>query len=278
MILITTPGGKVGSEIVKLLQARGEPMRLGAHTVEKARRDFPAAEIVHFDFADEASVRSALRGVTRLYLAAPGEMPADPVKRVVDLAKEAGVEHIVKLSALGADQGKNPFRDAERHIQGSGLAWTFLRPSWFMQNYSTLSARGIREQGTIMEPAGDAATGFVDARDIAAIGVAALTEGGHAGQAYAITGPAALTREQVAATISAATGREVRYLPISEEDFQGAMSGAGMPAAYVGLMTGLYRMVRAGHTARVTDDVQRVTGRAPTTFEQFARDHVTSWQ
>lgn len=278
MILITTPGGKVGSEIVKVLQARGDALRLGAHTVEKARKDFPSAEIVHFDFGDEASVRAALKGVTALYLAAPGEMPADPVKRVVDLAKEAGVKRVVKLSALGAEQGENPLRDAERHIEGSGLAWTFLRPSWFMQNYSTLSAQSIREQGAIMEPAGDAATGFVDARDIAALGVAALTEDGHAGQAYAITGPAALTRQQVAAAISAATGREVRYVPVSEEQFQGAMSGAGMPAAYVGLMTGLYAMVRAGYTATVTDDVQRVTGRAPISFEQFARDHVTSWQ
>ncbi|MFC4453155.1 SDR family oxidoreductase [Deinococcus sonorensis] len=278
MILITTPNGKVGSEIVRQLQAQGTPVRVGAHTVEKARAAFPDTEVVHFDFNDEASVHAALQGVDRLYLASPGPMPAAPVKRVVDLAKEAGVQHVVRLSALGAEQGDNPLRDVERHLEASGLQWTFLRPNWFMQNYSTDMAGGIREQGQLLEPAGDAATGFVDARDIAAVGVAALTTDGHAGQAYGITGPAALTRTEVAAAISAATGREVQYQPISEEQYQQVMGRAGAPDAYVGLMTNLYQMVRAGYTATVTDDVQRVTGRAPISFEQFARDHADTWR
>lgn len=277
MILITTPNGKVGSEIIQQLQNRGEPARIGAHTVEKARAAFPGADVVRFDYADEANIRAALQGVDKLYLASPGEMPAEPVNRVVDLAKAAGVRHIVRLSAMGVEYGDSPLRQVERHIESSGIAWTFLRPSWFMQNYSTSMADGIR-QGTLMEPAEGAATGFVDTRDIAAVAVAALTEDGHAGQAYPITGPEALTREQVAQKISAATGREVRYQPVTPEQFEAGMRGAGAPDAYVGLMSALYGFVRAGQTAQTTDAVQRVTGRPPIDFDQFARDHAEAWR
>ena len=276
MILITTPNGKVGSEVVRQLQAKGEQIRIGVHTVEKAQEAFPGADVVHFDFGNEDSVRSALQGVDKLYLASPGEMQAMPVNRVVDLATEAGVKHVVRLSAMGVEYGDSPLRQVERHIEASGLAWTFLRPSWFMQNYSTGMADAIR-QGTVMEPAGDAATGFVDARDIAAVGVAALTEEGHAGQAYAITGPEALTRDQVAAKISAATGKPVRYRAVSPQEFETGMRGAGVPEAYVGLMGTLYGFVRAGQTAALTNDVQQVTGRAPISFDQFARDNADAW-
>ncbi|WP_019588764.1 SDR family oxidoreductase [Deinococcus apachensis] len=276
-VLVTTPNGKVGQEVVRQLQERGVEVRVGAHTVDKARQAFPGAEVVRFDYADEASVREALQGVDAVYLASPGDMPAEPVKRVVDLAREAGVGRIVRLSAMGVEHSENPLREVERHIEASGLAWTFLRPSWFMQNYATMNADMIRG-GTLYEPSGDARTSFVDARDIAAMAVAALTEEGHAGQAYTITGGEALSRDEVVAAISDATGKSVKYVPISDEDLGQAMRAQGAPEAYVGLMTALYQAVRAGHSAQVTDDVRRVTGRDPTPFEQFARDHADVWR
>ncbi len=278
MILVTTPNGKVGSEVVRQLQEKGERVRIGAHTVEKARQAFPGAQVVPFDFADEASVRAALEGVDKLYLASPGDMPAAPVNRAVDLAKEAGVKRVVRLSALGAEQGDNPLRDVEKHIEASGLEWTFVRPSWFMQNYSNTHAEMIREQGVLAEPAGDAKTGFVDARDIAAVAVAALTQDGHAGQAYAITGGEALDRDEVARLISDATGQDMKYVPITDEQLQERMRQSGASESYVALMTNAYGVVRAGHTARVTDDVRRATGKDPIPFAQFARDYAEVWK
>lgn len=277
MILITTPNGKVGSEVVRQLQARGEALRVGAHTPDKAREAFPGAEVVHFDFEDEASVRAALQGVDRLYLASPGDMAAAPVNRVVDLAKEAGVQRVVRLSAMGVQYGDSPLRQVEQHIEASGLDWTFLRPSWFMQNYSTMSADSVKA-GVVAEPAGDAATSFVDARDIAAVAVAALTGEGHTGQAYTITGPEALTRDEVARQLSQVTGHEVTYQNITPEQLKAGMTAAGASPAYVGLMDALYGFVRAGQTAQVTDDVQRVTGQPPRSFAQFAQDHASSWK
>jgi uncharacterized protein YbjT (DUF2867 family) len=277
MILVTTPNGKVGSEVAKQLLEQGHPVRLGAHTVEKAQAAFPQAEVAPFDFADEDKARAALVGIEALYLASPGDSQAEPVKRVVDLAKEAGVERVVRLSAMGVEASDNPLREVEQHLEVSGLQYTLLRPSWFMQNYSTTNAQSIRAQGAFYEPSGDAKTGFIDARDIAAVAVKALTEDGHHAQAYVLTGGRAYDRYEVAAAISQATGKAVTYQEVSEAQFQEGMTSAGMPEHYVALLTGLYQIVRAGHTAAVTDTVEKVTGRAPTTLEQFARDHKDVW-
>ena len=156
MILVTTPNGKVGSEVVKQLLEQGESVRLAAHTPQKARDAFPDAEVVPFKFGEEESVQAALQGVSALYLASPDPMP--PVQQVVDLAQEAGVKRVVRLSAMGIEESDNPLRQIERYIEASGLKWTFLRPNWFMQNYSTTNAQSVREQGVIAEPAGDAKT------------------------------------------------------------------------------------------------------------------------
>ena len=200
------------------------------------------------------------------------------MRRAVGLAKEAGVERIVRLSAMGIEGSDNPLRRVEQTIEASELTWTHLRPNWFMQNFSTTSAEGIRERGVLAEPAGDAKTSFIDTRDIAAVAVKALTEEGHGGQAYTLTGQQAHGRYEVADAISQATGKEVRYEPLSEEAFRERMSGAGMPEDYLELMTGLYQAVRAGYTAETTDTFEQVTGRAPITLGQFARDYKEVWQ
>ncbi len=277
MILITTPNGKVGSVVVKEMLEQGRTVRLGAHTPEKAQAAFPQAEVVPFDFSDEDKVRAALTGVSALYLASPGDARAEPVERVIDLAKEAGVERIVRLSAMGVENSDNPLREVEKHLEASGLQYTLLRPSWFMQNYSTLHADSIRTQNAFYEPAEDAQTGFIDARDIAAIAVKALTEDGHHAQAYALTGARAYSRYEVADAIAQATGKTVTYEPVTEAQFQESMTSAGMTESYLALMTSLYQAVRAGHTSAVTGTVERVTGRAPISLERFAHDYKDVW-
>jgi len=277
MILITTPNGRVGSEVVKQLQANGTHIRVGAHTVEKARAAFPEAEVVHFDYSDESSIRAALHGVDKLFLAAPGQIPVGLVNRTVDLAKELGVQHIVKLSSMSVAHMDGSLRQSEQHIEASDLAWTFLRPNWFMQNYSTAGADGVR-QGRVVEATEGEATSFVDARDIAAVAVVALMEDGHTNRAYTLTGPAALTRDQVAEQLSAVLGREVRYVPIADEQLQQGMRSAGVPDAAVHHTSTLFAAVRAGKTRIVTDDVQQVTGRLPISFEQFVADHTDAWR
>lgn len=278
MILVTTPNGKVGSALAAQLLERGEAVRLGAHTPAKAQADFAQAQVVHFDFGDPASVRAALAGVAALYLAAPATTDPEQVNRVVDLAVEAGVRRIVRLSAAGVEHSETGLRQIERHIEGSGVEWTMLRPSWFFQNYSTANAAAIRERGAIFEAAGDGKTAFVDTRDIAAVAVRALTESGHHGQGYTITGGRAYDRSEVASAIGAAAGRPVRYVALTDAAFRDSVAPLGWPPEYVELMSGLYAAVRAGHTAATTDVVQRVTGQAPISLEQFANDSRDAWR
>jgi len=274
-ILVTTPTGKVGQEIVRLLGQRGASLRLGAHTLDTARAAFPGLEVVKLDHQDPATHAAAVAGVDALYLAAPGDFPAAPEKALVDAAGKAGVKRVVKLAAFGIEHSDNPLRQVEQHVRGSGLAWTFLHPTWFMQNYSTSMAASLRA-GMLAEPAGDRKTAFVDTRDIAAVAVEALTRPGHEGKTYALTGPELLGRADVARLVGEAVGRPVRYQAITDEQFRAAM-GPVLSRSYLELLSALYAMVRAGATEVKTDTVREVLGRAPIDFATFARDHRSAW-
>lgn len=275
-VLVTTPNGKVGSQVVKLLVKKGIPVRVAAHHIAKAQAAFPDAKIVAFDFFDSSTWSAALEGVTALYHAAPGDFAAEPQNQLIDEAKAAGVRRVVRLSALGVELGESPMRDIERHIEQSGLEYTLLRPTWFMQNFSTQHAEPIRN-GVLTEPAGDATTAFIDARDIAAVAVEALTEDGHHGKAYPLTGDALLTRYEVAEKLGAGLGKSVTYIPQSDEEFR-ATNQVYLSPIYVEILSSLYGAVRAGYASTKTDTVETVLGRAPIGFDQFVADHRQVWQ
>lgn len=275
-ILVTTPNGKVGSEVIRLLAEQGVPVRIGAHTVEKAAQAFPGAEIVHFDYADAASVEAALAGVTALYFAAPGYMDFEPQARVLELAQAAGVKRVVRLSAMGVEQTDGALRRIEQMLEASAFEWTILRPTFFMQNFSTGSAYAIAH-GTLAEPTGDGKTSFIDTRDIAAVAAKALTEAGHHGQIYVLTGARPFSRYEVAAMIGEAIGRPVQYIPLTDEQFSEGMK-AYMSPAYIGLLLGIYGSVRAGWTEVVSEDVPKLLGRPAITLEQFVQDHRAVWE
>jgi len=276
-ILVTGATGKVGGEILTQLIAKGVDVRAGFHHPEKA--DVAGAEVVHFDYSDPATIEAALEGVTKLFLMAPpAGNAAELENRVTDLAKKAGVKHIVKLSAAGVEGvDNNPLRIAEKHVEASGVPFTLLRPTWFSQNFSTGQLEAIRD-GAIRIPAGDGKTAFVDTRDIAAVAVAAFTEDGHANKAYIITGGKALDHSEVAAIISKAIGKEVRYEAITDEEFRAITTAQHWPSDIAEMMSTLYSMIRQGWTTIVTNDVAEVLGRPPISFEQFAADHAEVWK
>lgn len=274
-ILVTTPTGKVGQELVAILTARGAPVRLGAHSVEKTRAAFPGLEVVRLDHADPATHAAAVEGVEAVYLASPGDFPSAPEKALVDAAKRAGVRRIVKLGAMGAEQSDNPIRQVEEHVRASGLAFTFLHPTWFMQNFTTSMAGAIKA-GTLAEPAGDRKTAFIDARDIAAVAAKALLEPGHDGQTYTLTGPELLSRAEVARALSSELGRPVAYLAVTDEQFRAAVKDVLRPS-YTELLSWLYAAVRSGQTEVRTGTVQELLGRPPITFARFAKDHRAAW-
>lgn len=274
-ILVCNANGKVGREVARALLAAGEKIRIGARNGAGAKAGFPGAEIVAFDYTQPATLAAAMQGVDAVFSAAPYELEPGATKALIAAAKASGVKRFVKLSALGAEADPNsPHTLAERALAESGLEWTVLRPTFFMQNYATMSAGSIRA-GAIYEPAADGATSFVDTRDIAAVAVIALTRPGHNGKAYALTGPAALTRTEVAAAISQAIGKPVTYVPVDDAALRGAMAGAA--PSLIELMSTLFGYIRQGYTAAVSGDFEKVTGRKPRDFASFARDSKAAW-
>jgi uncharacterized protein YbjT (DUF2867 family) len=272
MILVTGASGTVGSEVLKALVARGVPVRAGYRT---RTPPVPAGvESVALDYDRPETIRPALDGVKTVFLISN---TVAPEKGVVDAARRAGVRRIVKLSALHAGEEDFVFgrwhRAVEKHIEASGLAWTFLRPNGFMQNVLTYMAGTIRSQSAIYSSAGNGAVSYVDVRDLGAVGAAVLAESGHESQAYDLTGPSALTYMQVAETLSRVLGRPIRYVPITHEQYkQGAMA-AGTPEAYADAIVDLNRYYAEGKMSEITPTLRLLSGRDPTPFEQFARDH-----
>jgi uncharacterized protein YbjT (DUF2867 family) len=276
-ILITTPDGKVGSEVAQILEKNGKPFVLASHGPEKTKKSHPKAEIVSFNFKEESTWKTALKDISTVYVAAPGDWPSDPVKKFIYYAISQNIKKFVYLSALGVDANEEiPLRQTELHLEKVAPEWTVVRPTWFMQNFSTGMAGAIKS-GTLAEPAADGKTGFIDARDIAEVITKALTESGHNKKYYNLTGPKLLDRNNVCEIISKATGKPLKYAPISDEEFRKAMKDY-MPTSYLELMSNLYSGVRAGWTAVLTEDVSKVLGKPPRSFEAFASDFADTWK
>ena len=273
MILVTGASGTVGSEVVKALGATDARVRAGYRT---RPQNIPSGvESVALDFDDGDTVDAALMGVETVFLLST--MVAHE-RHVVDAAKRAGVKRIVKLSVNNANKEGFTFarwhRAIEKHIEASGLAWTFLRPAGFMQNFFNYMGDTIRKQSAFYTATGTTGRGaHIDARDIGAVAARVLTGKGHEGKAYELTGPAAISYDEAARVLSKAVGREIRHVAITPEQLRAGALGMGMPAPYVDALVDLDRAYAAGELTQVSSTVKDLTGRDPIRFEQFAKDY-----
>jgi uncharacterized protein YbjT (DUF2867 family) len=275
-ILVSNANGKVGQEVVRALVAGGYDVRVGARDVETAKAQFSPAEIVALDLTKPETLAAAVQGVGAIFSAAPYELLPNGEAALIAAAQAAGVSRFVKLSVIPHEPNPtSPHALAEKALAESKLAWTVLRPNFFMQIYSTLTAGQVRS-GAIYEPAADGATSFVDTRDIAAVAAVALTQPGHEGKAYVLTGPAALTRAEVAAELSRAIGKPISYVAVDDAALRGSLARA--PAMLVELASALFGWVRKGSTADVSDDIALVTGRPGRDFATFAADYANVWR
>ena len=251
--------GKTGRRVVRGLAARGIPVRVGSRTGEPP-----------FDWENPATWTPALRDVDSVYLtyypdlAVPGAV--DAVRAIVDQAATSGVRRVVLLSGRGEDEA----RRAEDVVRASSLQWTILRCSWFNQNFSENYFLDPILDGRVVLPAGNVAEPFVDADDIADVAVAALTEDGHAGRLYELTGPRLLTFAQAVGEIAGATGRTIQYVPVSASDYKVVLTEANVPDDFVWLVDYLFTTVLDGRNASLADGVQRALGREPRDFADYA--------
>jgi uncharacterized protein YbjT (DUF2867 family) len=257
--------GKTGRRVAQRLTARGLSVRVGSRSGEPP-----------FDWDDEATWAPALQDVGSVYvsyypdLAVPGSVAA--VRSFAKLAAERGIRRLVLLSGRGEEEAQR----AERAVQEVSAGWTVVRCSWFNQNFSENYLLEPILEGEVVLPAGDVPEPFVDTDDIADVAVAALTEEGHAGQLYELTGPRLLTFAEAIAEISQATGRKIRFVPITVEEYASVLAEQEVPAGFVWLLTYLFTEVLDGRNAYLTDGVQRALGREPRDFADYARDAATT--
>jgi uncharacterized protein YbjT (DUF2867 family) len=277
MILVTGATGTNGRELVDELKKRRVPFRAMLRDANKRSLLPEGVEIVEGDFAKPDTLARALDGVDHAFLVSPSsEQSGELEKSFIAAAKNAGVAHVVKLSVIGADLHSTSrfqrfHREVEIELENSGMGWTNLRPNLFMQ--TTLSYKPtIVSQNAIFASAGNSRISAVDVRDIAAVAAVMLTEAGHEGKNYVITGPEPLTHTEMAAHLSEALGKQVRYVDVPYSVTRDALLQMRIPAWQVEGIIELNDMYKRGEAAGVTDTVRSVAKKEPITFARFARD------
>ena len=276
MILVTGATGNVGRPLVGLLSNAEVPFRAFVRDPERARAALgPTVALAEGDFAEPATLDAALEGVDRMFLlSGNSELETDAVR----VASRAGVGRVVKQSALGVGLDPPPFhRRIEEKLERSGLGFTHLRPTAFMQTLAAYLPALIDAGGTFRLPAGAGRVAWVDTRDISAVAFRALTEDGHEGEAYPITGPETLSIAEVAEKLSAATGRPIRYEDVPPDAARELMVRNGLPPSFAEFLVAFYGLVSEGATDFVTQSIPEVTGAPGRTFGAFAEEHASSF-
>ena len=279
MILVTGATGDIGGQLCELLKANDIPFRAMCRKQPQIDRFRDRGiEAVPGDFSDPSSLPSAMQDCDRLFLITPPS--PEQVKwetRAIDAAKQAGIQYIVKISASDSNLASpvpwaKSHAEIDHYLRGSGVEWTILKPTAFMQNFLSLSrpiARGILPQ-----VAGRGKVGYIDTRDVAQVAYRVLVEDHHKRATYFLTGPEVLTMEEIAGQLSAVLGKKVRYLNLPSTVFRLMLRVSGLSGWFArGLVVQFADVVAGGHAMDTNEEVARLANRPPRTFRDFAREH-----
>jgi uncharacterized protein YbjT (DUF2867 family) len=279
-ILVMGARGKTGRELVAALRRhRGLMVRAAGRNTTTLK--LPDVTVARFDWQEPSTWSEAVAGIDCVYLVKP--KTADPAATVATFLERAtGIERLVLLSEIDAgtrDETADE-RRVERVIEASAIAWTILRPNWFMQNFAEPSfyLEAIRDSGEIKVPTNGQPTSFVDTRDIADVAAAALLKSGHGGRVYTLTGPEALTWKDALAEIGKAAGHPVRYLDPDLDDYLSALAAKGTPNNTIDYYRRIYDAIGKGRTAVLSRDIERVTGHPPRSFSAFVAENKSLWR
>ncbi|MFC5184212.1 NAD(P)H-binding protein [Actinomadura harenae] len=261
LTLVLNGTGKTGRRVAERLTGRGVPVRVGSRSAD-----------IPFDWTDQTTWPAALDGVRAVYLAYAPDLavPGAPedVAAFCKAAVDAGVRRMVVLSGRGEKEAQ----DCEDIVRASGVEWTVVRAAWFFQNFNESDFAAYVSAGHLALPVGEVPEPFVDADDIADVAVAALTEDGHTGEIYELTGPRSLTFAEAMGEISELTGRQVAYSTMHPDEFAVALAEDGVPDEVIGLLTYLFTTLFDGRNATPSDGVRKALGREPRDFRDFIRE------
>ena len=280
-IVVSGALGNVGAAVVQALAERGAHTRAADIRPQALTARFGGdLDVARLDFGDAATFGPVLKDAGSVFLIRPPAISrvGPTLNRFIDAAVEAGVEHVVFSSVAGAESNRIvPHHRVEKHLLASGLEWTMLRPGFFSQNIGSAYRQDIVEDDRIFIPAGEGKVAFIDARDIGEVAALSLTEQGHRGQAYHLTGPEAMTIDEVAAVMSDVLGRTIRYEPASALGYFRHLRGQGLVVAQAVVQTILHVGLRKGDAEPVTDTVERLLGRPARTVREYVTDHAQTW-
>ena len=281
-ILVTGATGKVGSELVRHLVEAGLEVKAATRRPDLVPAGRHGVEVVELDYDATETWDAAVQWADRVFLVPP---PFDPTADeslvpFLDWAVQSGARHLVLLSAMGIEARERlHLRRIEQRIERTGVAWTFLRPNIYMQNFARgFIARAIRDDGVFRLPVEDAHVSFVDSRDVAAVAAVVLSNEDHFGRAYTLTGPDSLTHREVASLISGAAGRDIAYRAIDEREMVSALLDDGWAGEQADTFSRLLAAIREGRRSAVTDDVPTLLGRRAASFAAFAADNADVWR
>lgn len=280
MILITGASGNVGKEVLKQITQTGVEVRAASQSISKAATP-PGVEIVSVDYNRAETLQTALEGVDRVFLVGPPTAQLTALERkAMEVIAHSDIRQVVKLSAMGGREAlfTRQHAESEDYIQSTGVPYTFLRPNGFMQNMANYNAPTINTQDSFYGSEGDGRVSHIDIRDVAAVAVKALTEDGHVGKAYTLTGPEALTNKEIAQILSNELGREIRFINLPPAQLKEALLSAGVTEWNADALLDLQRLYRDGKATTVTPDVEQILGRKPISFAQFFRDYRSAFE
>ena len=279
--LITGATGDVGSRVAERLLRRGDRPRVFAREEKKARSRFgDRVDVFVGDLADPASLRPALEGVDALFLVNTGPQISAQDEGAARVAKAAGVRHLVKLSSMDVEQSLAIgawHERGEAAIRASGMPFTFVQPTGFMSNLLAW-APSIRAEGVVRSSTGDGRRAFIHSDDIAAVATKALTTREHDGESLPITGPEALSYGEVTTKLGTAIGRRLTFQPISDEEARQRYAASGASSLETEAHVALWRAIREGRLANITDNVERILGRKPIGMDQWAMENAAAFR
>jgi (4-alkanoyl-5-oxo-2,5-dihydrofuran-3-yl)methyl phosphate reductase len=279
--LITGATGDVGSKVVERLLQRGDRPRVFVREEKKARLRFgDRVDVFVGDLAYAVSLRAALEGVDALFLVNTGpQIPAQD-EGAAQVAKAAGVKHLVKLSSMDVEQGLAIgawHERGEAAIRASGIPFAFVQPTGFMSNLLAW-APSIKAEGVVRAATGDGRRAFIHSDDIAAVATKALTTREYDGESIPITGPEALSFAEVTARLGSAIGKPLTFQPISDEEARQRYAVGGASSLETEAHVSLWRAIREGRLANITDIVERILGRKPIAIDQWAMENAAAFR
>jgi uncharacterized protein YbjT (DUF2867 family) len=269
-ILVIGASGSVGSAVATQLKSQGYQVR-----TTTSKKSAAGSDTVHLNLATGEGLKDAFEGVDRAFFMSPAGY-ADQYAMVSPLTQEAkrrGLKKVVLMTAMGVNYDEtSPFRRAEVELEKSGLQYNIIRPNWFMQNFHTFWIGGIKSQGKILLPAGQAKASFIDVRDISEVAAKLLMDDTRSNQAFDLTGPESITHDQVAQLISEGTGKKISYQEIEPAVLKQSLMSAGLPENYSDLLLMILGKLKEGYAAAITDSVPTILGHPARKFSSYVQD------